>query len=125
MERAQERCCNLLLVFLFISVLARAHINSSCVLYKEQTIEKKNIVNNDIECSTLWKQNKKYHLCFVDETIDWFHIKSTLGIGFFCCWILIGDDVFRRDVGLGEKVGRYSFNADRDNGGKSRTINFW
>ncbi len=74
-----------------------------------------------IECSTLWKQNKKnYHWCFVDEIVDWFHRKSALRIGFSRCWIFIDDDVFRRDVGWGVTVGRYSLNADNVNGGKTR-----
>lgn len=120
------RCSNLLLVFLFISVLACTHINSSCVLYNEQTIEKeKNIVNYNIENAVHYKKKilkeKVYHLGFVDETIDWFHIKSPLRID-LCCWeVCIIDESFGRGVDCGVHVGRYSFKAAIVNGGKAKT----
>ncbi len=63
------------------------------------------------------KIKKNYHWCFVDETIDWFQRKSLFRIA-FRRW-RIDDDILEEDD-LGVTLGRYSFNADNDNGGKTR-----
>ena len=63
---------------------------------------------------------KIYYLYSAGETTDWSHTKSLLHIGFRRWDTFTVVDTVRSDTCLGVIVGRYSFNADKDNGGKAK-----
>lgn len=99
-SKTHKRCCNLLLVFLFISVPACIYRKIPAVFH---TVHKH---------THTYKQKYIYIIYVFGKTIDCSHMKS--------CFTYLGCFWDGIPVDFAVKVGRYSLNAANDNGGKTR-----